>query len=114
LPALPEGQVLLVVDHRAAPRRDLGKPVRQHCSDQAHVGRKGGVDVLVENLGDGGQPSPPQCARSRLLTLRSPASQRLSSAWASARRRALMSSTFAGSTVNSTRSPSGLVAEGGE
>ena len=57
---------------------------------------------------------PPCCATKRSEAQRrslfgrwSPCSQRLSSAWASARRRALIASTSAASHVNSTAKPSG-------
>jgi hypothetical protein len=50
LAALPQRDVLVVEDHRAAARRDLGKSIWQHGSDQTDVRRVRGIDVLVQNL----------------------------------------------------------------
>src|SRR5262249_36386503 len=83
LAPLPQAGVLVVVHHRAAPWADLGEAVRLHGADQADVGGKRGVDVLVQDLRDLGQGRSPRqaraavaWARSRLLGAWSPASQR--------------------------------------
>jgi hypothetical protein len=55
LPALPQRDVLVVEDHRAAARRDLGKSIRQHRSNETDVRWVGGIDVLVQNLRNLGQ-----------------------------------------------------------
>src|SRR5215831_5379953 len=43
----------VVVHHRAASRRDLGKPVWQHASDKANIGWEGGIDVRLQDLRNG-------------------------------------------------------------
>src|SRR5262249_57872970 len=117
LAALPQTDVVVVEDHGAAARRDLGEAAGQHGGHQTHVGGKRRVDVLVQNLGNGGHDDGPprQCrpaaawARSGLLISRLPASRRASSVWASARRMALMSSALSGSDEDSTVRPSGVL-----
>src|ERR1700691_1005852 len=54
-PALPQRDVLVVEHHGAAARRDLGKAVRQHRSDETDVRRVGGIDGLVQSLRNLGQ-----------------------------------------------------------
>src|SRR6185437_7373245 len=49
---LPQGKMLVVEHLRAAARADLGEAARQDRRDQANVVRKGGVDRLVQGLGD--------------------------------------------------------------
>src|SRR5688572_29522511 len=50
LAAFPEREVLLVVHHGAAARADLGVAVRLNHADERDVGRKGSIDVLVQDL----------------------------------------------------------------
>src|SRR6516162_6217038 len=52
LAARPQPYMRVVVDHRAAARGDLGEPVGQHASDQAHICREGGVNVRLQDLGN--------------------------------------------------------------
>src|SRR5262249_51997242 len=53
LAALPQRDVGVIIHHRAAARADLGEAVGQNASNQAHIRRKGGVDMLMRNLRDG-------------------------------------------------------------
>src|SRR4029077_21262909 len=50
LAALPQPDMRVVVHHRAAARRDLGKPAGQHAPNQAYICRKSGVDMRLQNL----------------------------------------------------------------
>ena len=66
LAALPQCDVLVVEDHRAAARRDLGKSIRQ--SNLTDVHWVGGIDVLVQyprNLGQNISPREKMPRRGR-------------------------------------------------
>src|SRR5438874_4467525 len=48
--ALPECEMLVVVHHGAAARADLRIAVGERHADEADIGRKGGIDVLVQRF----------------------------------------------------------------
>src|SRR5437016_8717324 len=47
--------MLVIENHRAAARRNLGKPIGQHRRDQAYVNRKGGIYMFVQDFSYFGQ-----------------------------------------------------------